>query len=652
MISNILRIVDTYKGQVKLVSIRTKTLLIIIIAFIVNAFAAFCIADRFILKRFIDFEEQTFEKDNQRVLETVNYFRENLESIASDWAPWNDTYTFASQYNEKYITDNLMDETFTNLNLNLFLLLNNDGKILYSTLFDTSTFQKKPLIQEYADTIKESIQNGEKDGSFSGLIYMDKPMIIALHPILKSDFSGPSKGFLVVGRYFDDSALKQVSTYLDISLKILPTEIDNEEFNSELKELKPWHTKYNSLSSSFLEAQTLIPDIAGNPIFLLATAKERTLFHYGHHTVIIVLFLFLGAQGVLATFILLFLNKTILFRLHRMANKVKEISHTTNLDLRVSDEGKDEITFLSHTINNMIDNIQKILDAAPDMFFICDINGNIILSNTRACQLLDYEKEDLVGHPLNAFIGRNPLPVFAQKETALVRKNGDRIPVEFQAQKLSLGNRKLILSIARDISHRKDLENRLYHMAYRDSLTGLPNRASFMERLHRILGANKRGKSIPFLFIMMDVDHFKNINDTCGHLYGDRVLREVGKRLHFLLSENDVFARLGGDEFVLLLLHKDKEDGMAFAEKVKEVMKDPLKIKNVSITLSLSMGIITKAECYNSITDLFRDCDVALYEAKRLGGNTAVFFNEGIKKASCPQEGIHGQEAGNSVIRF
>ncbi|WP_156923299.1 diguanylate cyclase domain-containing protein [Aminobacterium mobile] len=615
-------------------SIRVKTCLIILLAFIASTLVAFFIADHVVLQKFIALEEASFEEDNKKILQSLNALRMRLESIAGDWAPWDATYNFLQGNNTSFIKNNLMNETFENLHLNIFLLFDREGKLAYSTLFDLKKVQKTPLRDGRVQEIQHMLSTLDvgKDGKTTGFFSTGEHMILAVAPVLKSDYSGPPMGTLVVGEFFGEERLQNIGSLLGLSLRIEP--IDKKMSSSH----RNWETVLLGKTNARVEGKILIPDITGAPLFCLTASKPRLLFQSGKMTVRIILLWFTIAQGAIAMLLLLLFHTTILFRLQSMAKQIQNISETADLHLRLDDQGEDEIGFFSQNINSMLENIHKLIDKAPDLFFLCNYEGNIVLANELAHHTLGYESNMLVNQPLSSFMGIAHFPLLAPRETILTKKNGEKLPVEMYVQKLILGNNHLILAIARDISKRKNLQNKLYHMAYRDSLTGLPNRASFMEKLYRMIEGNKRGKRVPFLFVMLDVDNFKSVNDTFGHLNGDRVLREVGKRVSKLLRSQDILARLGGDEFALLLPGRSWEEGVAFGNAVKNSMEPPFKVGKTERNLSCSIGIVAHSFQYHSINTLFQDGDKALYRAKRRGGKQTVIFEEGKEEKPAPED--------------
>ncbi|HIK38754.1 MAG TPA: EAL domain-containing protein [Geminocystis sp. M7585_C2015_104] len=184
--------------------------------------------------------------------------------------------------------------------------------------------------------------------------------------------------------------------------------------------------------------------------------------------------------------------------------------------------------------------------------------------------------------------------------------------------------------IIRDITGQKKAEQQLVHSALHDSLTGLPNRILFQERLQRAIKQRRRNPDYLFAVLFVDLDRFKWINDTLGHMVGDRFLQEIGSLISQCLGEEDTLARFSGDEFAILLENlNDDNEAIITAESILSQFARPLVVENHNIFSSASIGIVMGNKDYDNAGEVIRDAEIAMYRAKALGkGRYTIFTPE------------------------
>ena len=178
-----------------------------------------------------------------------------------------------------------------------------------------------------------------------------------------------------------------------------------------------------------------------------------------------------------------------------------------------------------------------------------------------------------------------------------------------------------ILGTFHDITAQKAYEKQLTHQAFHDALTGLPNRALITERIDRAIRRAQRNNRYLFSVLLLDLDRFKYINDSLGHLAGDRLLIEMGQRLSTVLREVDTVARLGGDEFAILIEDiESPKEVVRVLRRLLTAIREPFSIHGNKLHSSASIGVVLDTRGYSSPEDVLRDADVAMYDAKRRGG--------------------------------
>lgn len=212
--------------------------------------------------------------------------------------------------------------------------------------------------------------------------------------------------------------------------------------------------------------------------------------------------------------------------------------------------------------------------------------------------------------------------------------NGISFDAEVNMTPIELSTRKIVQVVIRDISDRKRVEEQMQYQASYDALTGLPNRTLFRDRLHSSVDiAERRMERLALCFV--DLDHFKQVNDTFGHAAGDQLLMMVSERLGHCVRKSDTVARLGGDEFTVILneLH-DYEDAGVVAKKIIQELTRPFFIDETEIYIGASIGITTYPTDASSPEALLCNADIAMYQAKQAGRNCYRFFTRQMNSSS------------------
>ncbi len=235
---------------------------------------------------------------------------------------------------------------------------------------------------------------------------------------------------------------------------------------------------------------------------------------------------------------------------------------------------------------------------------------------------------------------RTYMPVYrADGHLLLGLGHGIEITALRKAQEaLTQLNNELEARVWARTSELKRLSEQLQHDAFHDSLTGLPNRALFLDRLEQVIERAVPGEPPGYAVLFLDTDRFKRINDTLGHPAGDAMLREVGLRLRRVLRNSDTVARLGGDEFAVLLEPlPDPQRASEVAQRIQEVLCQPMKIEDYDMTVSVSIGVVLGDEAYTSAVAILRDADIAMYRAKAAGKARYRVFTPQMRRETIDQ---------------
>ena len=305
---------------------------------------------------------------------------------------------------------------------------------------------------------------------------------------------------------------------------------------------------------------------------------------------------------------------------------------------------------------------QTILDNLMDGVVTIDNRGRVESINKAACELFGYTTDEVVGHNVSML---TPEPHRSQHDGYLERyqstghahimgkltevegqrKDGSLFPMSLQLSEIVNGEGTTYIGIVRDITeHRQDIEE-IRRLAFYDSLTGLPNRRLLMDRLRQAMHtSNRSGHHGALMFL--DLDHFKQLNDTLGHDMGDVLLEQVASRIQGCARVGDSLARLGGDEFVVLLenLSVNRPEAANQAEivanKVLHSFQSPFQLNGTAHESTTSIGIVVFKGEQDAMDELLKKADLAMYQAKAAGRNNARFFDPAMQAAVAARDAL------------
>lgn len=372
-------------------------------------------------------------------------------------------------------------------------------------------------------------------------------------------------------------------------------------------------------------------------------------------------------------------------RLHDMSSTMSAISASGNFALRIAEPDRDdvrEVSVLMRSLNALLDEVQghsfnlecelensrltdlhlgKLSVAVENSaagIFIADADGWIEYANLHYRKMLDIGQSDCLGLPSPLVRSQHvPEEVYASMweslrndahwrgEVCLRRHGGESVwsMLALSAICNEDGAITQVVGNLEDISERKRAEETINRLAFYDTLTQLPNRHSFGEQLPRLLArANRRREMVAICYL--DLDRFKEVNDSLGHSMGDNLLKTAARRLQSVLREHDVVARLGGDEFALIIpgLH-DCSGAEVVASKIIEHMTRPFRLDGRELSVTASMGMVFYPEHGTDADELLKKADIALYRAKGLGRNNFQVFSPGLEEVGLARRELEAQ---------
>jgi diguanylate cyclase (GGDEF)-like protein/PAS domain S-box-containing protein len=333
---------------------------------------------------------------------------------------------------------------------------------------------------------------------------------------------------------------------------------------------------------------------------------------------------------------------------------------------RVAAGGRDEIGQLGGAFNDMAEHLERsareilakeytdsILNSAADGICGADAHNRITFANTAASRITGLSVEELLAQDASAVLPNPDRTVgdSAEQEGLLQRPDGTSVRVAYTVSPITKNaERAGAVIMLRDITQQRALEHDLRHQALHDALTGLPNRVLLHEH---IAAAADHGAAL----LLIDLDRFKEVNDTLGHHYGDQLLIEVAQRMQNLLRRDEIVARLGGDEFAVLLPGvTDEQDVAAVAARIHDALDEPFPLGGINLTAGGSIGAALCPQHGTTADELLQRADIAMYAAKANRAGYMLFDtrqdSSDPRKLTLASDLRHGIEQGQLVLHY
>jgi diguanylate cyclase (GGDEF)-like protein/PAS domain S-box-containing protein len=603
-------------------------LLIVCVTASVLLAAVVLLSQTVLIRSFERIESDAIRQSTAQVVKAVQADLTPFEFSNRDYAQWDDAYRFMEKGDRSYIDSNYQKETLDNLQVDLVWIVDAKGKDVYSAeRRDGETSTTSPAPAGLLDELKRKITPLDHTSALPAVRRLTRlhSGIIAFSakPILRTDLSGPALGYLVWGRFLRDDEVARFRETSQLAVELI--DLENSAHTRQLPHpVRGWLESRAPASTQFslprdgkiIEGYALLQDVDGRPLALLGTNMKREVLQLGIRTT-------RTMMAVVAGLILVFVA-IVLFLCARLARSWR---------LREASERR------YRTVVGQID--ESIILAEP-------VTGRIVEANAALLRRLGWEASEVLGRSIDdIFIGMDEQPGLdptgeiasepeddgATHECRMRARNGHTIDVEVTRCELMFDGRPLTCLVARDVSARKRaerqlLENqrKLVQLAHHDALTGLPNRLYLQSRLPRVLAHAMRSDNLLAL-LYIDIDHFKNINDSRGHGSGDALLRLVAQRLRHTVAQTDMVARMGGDEFIVVVTNlKDRGDIESLAHRIMSSISAPIERDGGTFGVTVSMGISVYPEDSLDFEGLLKHADIALYQAKDRGRNNFQVF--------------------------
>ena len=397
----------------------------------------------------------------------------------------------------------------------------------------------------------------------------------------------------------------------------------------------------------------------------LVMLREPDVINQTVHMVILQLFILGLILALPLTFAISWLASRLTESLRKLTQFVSEITATHDLSKRLYLPSGDEISILANDFNHMAASLENgiianriaetrlraTINNALDAVVQINSKGMITGWNEQAVHIFGWSREEAIGQSLQIIIppqyreehvqgmqhylttGKGRI-LNSRIEMVSLHRDGHEFPIELAITTIDVEGEHEFSAFIRDITQKKESEAIIWKQANYDKVTGLPNRHMFYDRLEQEIKKSHRD-SLQMAILFIDLDHFKEINDTLGHDMGDILLMETSRRIGNCIRETDTVARLGGDEFTVILSEiQDTRNLERLAQCILQALAEPFKLGEEIAYVSASIGITLYPNDANNAEDLIRNADQAMYVAKKLGRNQSSYFTAALQVAA------------------
>jgi PAS domain S-box-containing protein len=383
-------------------NLQKKTMLVLLVVFIALIAIITIFVSSILLSSYSSLETEYTYKDLNQAVNNLNDETANLAAITTDWGPWDDTYTFVESRNAGYISSNLLPDTYNNLRVNLFVITDADGTIIYSGGYDlrNKTVTAVPdLFTRPLDPSNPLMNMSDPHGVTSGvLVLKEYPVLVASRPIVRSDYSGTPRGVVILGRALTDEEIHALALLTQPSLRVVRAD-DPSLGTGLLTGLQsasgPVPELVVPVNQTVIRGSALIRDIYGKDALVLTIAEPRHIYGQGITTVMQFIGIILVTGLLFGLGTLLFLDRNVLSRIGALSQQVSGIGGDTDFSRRIRVRGDDELSGLEGEINRMLATIEKshteilasearfreLSDLLPQIIFEMDLKGNLVYVN-------------------------------------------------------------------------------------------------------------------------------------------------------------------------------------------------------------------------------------------------------------------------------
>ena len=679
----------------KKISMRIHINLILLAVFIIMLIVVAYFLRIIMLDGLNELEDKYVKEHAERVEKQIDEKLFGLQQIAKDYAAWDDSYEYIADHNEEFETNNLTEETFINLDLDIIVYLDQAGQFVFANAMDFDSGELIPIYEGLQANLQKSglFTNFDEDRTLHGIMRLDEGLVLLVsYPIIKSDYSGPARGNLVLGQLLDLEAIDEIEESLNLNITIQRLDGKHDAIFDGFADAK--QTIVDIKDRNTILAYSMLKDVFQRPVAGIIVNMGREFSAVGRSA----LNYLVAALAIVIVFALALVafsfDKLVLARLKRLSEDVSVIGDGNSNSYHLSNDFRnDEISIVGDAINSMLEKLEKsktelaagkekyrkFVENGRDIVFSVDFEGVITYISPNCKEIIGYSDNEIIGKPFMdlihpdsqdgwstilkkaneqcrdfsgyEFLGKcgNGLWQWFRTDVSLLVDDNQTMSLmgifynineskmaEFELvqshanleNEVKLRTGQLVEAneeLSNEITIRKQIQEKVENLAYYDTLTGLPNRALLVDRIHQAVDLGRRLER-PIGILFLDLDGFKTVNDTFGHFQGDELLKAVACRLAGVLRKSDTVARMGGDEFIIMAPNiEDAKEIETVANKIINVFKNPFDLSCHEIYTTASIGISVFPADGETADALIKNADLAMYKAKEKGRNQYVF---------------------------
>lgn len=613
---------DLYSQDNNLLKIKNVNLIKLIIILISTILTVYLVASTILKQSICKLETSNIQKDFERIIEIIATQTSQLEITTYDYGNWNDTYRFAQNLEDDYLKINFTSETFRSLNIDLVFLVNNNKTIIKSRFYDHRTGKITDLTTQTVlfNAIAEQLKHLATSKLYSNYIFRENKLILySLTPVLDSKRQGPARGFLGMASILDKEDEIKISRITNINFEI--ESLESGEIPSEvLLKIKNNKNKIatENISDKLLNAYGLLQDKEGKSLAGIKIADTRIIYQNA-----LLGLNYLKQSLIVVGIIFLIISKKFLNNLEKEIKQRQEVENLLKKEQQLAYTTFDSIT---------------------DGIILTDAQEKVIFLNPVAETLTGWRNDQAVGQALELIYQviksddwSETKENYQGEENSFFEVMGEKVLISRQGIQYAInesiaaikenGNPSGSVVVFKDVTKIRQMAYQLARQATYDPLTELLNRPTFEVHLKRALTQAKQQKLVSDCLGLIDLDHFKYVNDTCGHQGGDKVLHQISEIFKTNIPCDHTIARLGGDEFGVIFLNCTILEAQAIAIKLcNEVGEFRFYWGNQVFRVGASIGLVAITPEASTIEMLLTQADMACYEAKEKGrGRVEVY---------------------------